>query len=113
MGGKTVISIPEIPSPTPNNRKNLIFKGHQKKGTTQFHGSKSCTNILGSFSQGELGSALRCHHGGHPPPPLQPKPLVPVGFEYLTLWPLRPHREGRCYSPIVPAQEGENHGCRQ
>ena len=31
MGGRTVISTPKMPSPAPNNRNNLIFKGHQKK----------------------------------------------------------------------------------
>ena len=86
----------------------------------------------------ELESALRCRsvpwtfpRGCNPyavllvapwrtGPPLQPKPLVP-GFEPPTLWPLRlrchrhepAHREGRCYSLIVPAQEDMSHGCRQ
>ena len=30
-GGRTVISIPKIPSPASNNRKTLILKGQQKK----------------------------------------------------------------------------------
>jgi hypothetical protein len=29
--GRTVISIPEIPSPAPHHRTNLIFTGHEKK----------------------------------------------------------------------------------
>ena len=35
--GRTVIIIPEMPSPAPNHRKNLIFTDNR---TTKFHGSK-------------------------------------------------------------------------
>ena len=67
-------------------------------GTATSHSSNSCGNILAFFAQGELGSALRRRSvprifpSGSDPyavllvapwrtgPPLQPKPLVPVGF---------------------------------
>ena len=30
VGGRAATDIPKIPSPAPNNRKNLIFRDHQK-----------------------------------------------------------------------------------
>ena len=44
MGGRTAISIPKILFPASNQRKNLIFMDHQKKGTAKLQGSNSCGN---------------------------------------------------------------------
>ena len=98
---------PRTTIPSPKLQKKLDIQGPPEKGTTKIHGYKSCGNIIAFFAQGELGRALRCGRVAwispkrcdpyavllvapwRTGPPLQPQPLVPVGFEPLTLWPLR------------------------
>ena len=49
-GGRTVISVPEIPSPAPNHRKNLVFIDSQKKKPPRFQKLRKQHIVL--FSQG-------------------------------------------------------------